>query len=658
MICVDVSAGIKEKNLDRSVDPGQDFYRFCCGGWLDANPLPDDFSSYGTYDELAELNRRQLKDLIDGIIAQENTPGSDAARIADLYNLVMDVDRRNTDGLAPIRPYMERISSIGNRQELIDAMLELDPYGVTGYFDVGIGPDLKDSKNNIVGLSQGGLTLGDKEYYTDRDRQTQNIRKAFKKHVIRMLMLVGYSRWEARSRMRTIWRIEKRLAKASKNNVQLRDPAENYHKMSIDQLYEQLPGLDWKDFFAKLGLNGVEWVDVGQPEAIMEAIRVLNEEPLEDQKILMEWQMLDSNGTRIGKEADDADFDFYGRTLSGQKEPKPMWKRATSAVNGTLGDALGKLYVEKYFPAQSKERMIDMFHNLKRALSHRIQVQEWMSDDTRSLALEKLDAFKFKIGYPDKWRDYSKMVIDPSKTLFENSASISRFFWNDMVERKFKKPVDPTEWYMNPQEINAYYDVSTNEICFPAGILQYPFFSLEADDAFNYGAIGTIMGHEMTHGFDDEGRQFDKEGNMCNLWSITDTRRFNRRVKVLTDWFDSIEVLPGIKANGKLTLGENIADHGGLTVALEAFRDSGGLEADDIKMGFTPLQRFFIAYACTWAENCRDEMILQQTKSDEHSLARLRVNGALPHIDEWYEAFGITEVDPMYITPDKRVRIW
>ena len=655
---VATKAGIREDYLDRSVSPGQDFYRFSCGGWLDANPLPDDYPSYGTYDELAELNRQQLKDLIDGIIAQENTPGSDAARIADLYNLVMDVERRNTDGLAPIHPYMERVRSIGNREELIDAMIELDPYGVTGYFDVGIGPDLKDSKSNIVGLSQGGLTLGDKEYYTDRDRQTQNIRKVFKKHVIRMLMLVGYSRWEARSRMRTIWRIEKRLAKASKNNVQLRDPAENYHKMSIDELYEQLPGLDWRDFFAKLSLNGVEWVDVGQPEAIREAIRVLNEESLEDQKVLMEWQMLDSNGTRIGKEADDADFDFYGRTLSGQKEPKPMWKRATSAVSGTLGDALGKLYVEKYFPAQAKERMIEMFHNLKRALVHRIEAQEWMSDETRALALDKLDAFKFKIGYPDKWRDYSKMVIDPSLTLFENSASISRFFWNDMVERKFKKPVDLTEWYMNPQEINAYYDVSTNEICFPAGILQYPFFSLEADDAFNYGAIGTIMGHEMTHGFDDEGRQFDKEGNMCNLWSKTDTRRFNRRVKVLTDWFDSIEVLPGIKANGKLTLGENIADHGGLTVALEAFRESGGDNPDDIKNGFTPLQRFFIAYACTWAENCRDEMILQQTKSDEHSLARLRVNGALPHIDEWYKAFGITDQDPMYIAPDKRVRIW
>ena len=640
------------------MSPGRDFYRFSCGGWLDANPLPDDFSSYGTYDELAELNRKQLKELIDGITARDNAPGSDAARIADLYNLVMDADRRNADGLSPIRPYMERIKAISSRQELLDAMIELDPYGVTGYFDVGIGPDLKDSKNNIVGLSQGGLTLGDKEYYTDRDRQTQNIRKAFKKHVVRMLMIAGYGRWEARSRMRIIWRIEKRLARASRNNVQLRDPATNYHKMSIDQLYEQLPGLDWREFFSKLGLNGVEWVDVGQPEAIQEAIRVFNEESLEDQKILMEWQMLDSNGTRIGKEADDADFDFYGRTLSGQKEPKPMWKRATSAVSGTLGDALGKLYVEKYFPAQAKERMIDMFQNLKRALARRIEAQEWMSDDTRSLALDKLDAFKFKIGYPDKWRDYSKMVIDPSKTLFENSASISRFFWNDMVERKFKKPVDPTEWYMNPQEINAYYDVSINEICFPAGILQYPFFSLEADDAFNYGAIGTIMGHEMTHGFDDEGRQFDKNGNMCNLWSKSDTRRFNRRVKVLTDWFDSIEVLPGIKANGKLTLGENIADHGGLTVALEAFRETGGNNPDDLKCGFTPMQRFFIAYACTWAENCRDEMILQQTKSDEHSLSRLRVNGALPHIDEWYEAFDITEQDSMYIAPQNRVRIW
>ena len=651
-------AGIKEENLDRSVWPGEDFYRFSCGGWLDANPLPDDFASYGTYEELSERNRQQLKDLIDGILAQDNAPGSDAARIADLYNLVMDTDRRDAEGMAPIRPYMERIRAISSREELIDNMIELDPYGVTGYFDVGIGPDLKDSNTNIVGMSQGGLTLGDKEYYTDRDLQTVKIRQAFKKHVVRMLKLAGYGRLEAFRRMRIIWRLEKMIARASRNNEQLRDPSRNYHKMTLSELYKKLPGLDWKEFLGKLGLKDVDVVDVGQPDAIREAIRIINEEPLEDQKVLMEWQMLDSNGNRLGKEADAADFDFYGRTMSGQKEPKPMWKRATSAVNGTLGDALGRLYVEKYFPEEAKQRMIDMFLRLKKALGKRIGLQNWLSDESRRLALEKLDAFSFKIGYPDKWRDYSKMVFDPSKSLFENSASISLFFWNDMVERKFRKPVDRSEWYMNPQEINAYYDVSINEICFPAGILQYPFFDMNADDAFNYGAIGTIMGHEMTHGFDDEGRQFDKDGNMCNWWSGVDTRRFNRRVKVLVDWFNSIEVLPGVKANGKLTLGENIADHGGLTVALEAFREVCGETPQEDKMGFTPLQRFFIAYACTWAENCRDEMVLQQAKSDEHSLSRLRVNGALPHIDEWYEAFGITEEDSMYIAPENRVRIW
>ena len=651
-------AGIKEENLDRTVWPGQDFYRFSCGGWLDANPLPDDFSSYGTYDELAELNRRQLKDLIDGITAQDNAPGSDAARIADLYGLVMDTERRDRDQFGPLKPYREQIRAISSREELLEMMIELDPYGVTGYFDVSIGPDLKDSRSNIVGMSQGGLTLGDKEYYTDRDMQTRNIRKAFKKHVVRMLMLAGYDHAEASSRMKVIWRIEMRLAKASRNNVQLRDPAANYHKMSLEELYVQLPGLDWNRFFERLGMKGVEWVDVGQPEAIREAIRVLDEEPLEDQKILMEWQLIDSNGTRLGKKADDADFDFYGRTLSGQKEPKPMWKRATSVVSGTLGDAIGRLYVERYFPAGAKERMIAMFRNLKAALGRRIDAQEWLSGESKTLAHDKLDAFSFKIGYPDKWRDYSRMVIDPSMSLVENAASISRFFWNDMVERKFKKPVDRSEWYMNPQEINAYYDISVNEICFPAGILQYPFFDMEADDAFNYGAIGTIMGHEMTHGFDDEGRQFDKDGNMCNWWKAADTRRFNSRVKVLTDWFSAIEVLPGIKANGKLTLGENIADHGGLTVALEAFREVCRENPGEIKMGFTPLQRFFIAYACTWAENCRDELVLQMTKSDEHSLSRLRVNGTLPHIDEWYEAFGITEQDSMYIAPGNRVRIW
>ena len=651
-------AGIREENLDRSVKPGQDFYEFSCGGWLKSNPLPAEYPSYGTYDELAELNRKRIKSIIDDAVSGQNTPCTDQARIADLYCLVMDTDRRDREGLLPIEPYRKRIAAIKDRQELVDAMVELDAYGVTGYFDVGIGPDMKDSKSNIVGIGQGGLTLGDREYYMDRDKQTISIRKAFKKHVVRMLMLAGYGRLEAGSRMRTIWRIEKRLARASRTNGQLRDPVKNYNKMSVSSLKEMYQGFNWDRFFDMLALHGVDVVDVGQPEAIAEAVKVINEEPLENQKILMEWQLIDSNGTRLGKAFDDADFDFYGRTMSGQKEPKPMWKRATSAVSGTLGDAIGRMYVERYFPQEAKNRMITLFGNLKAALGRRIDAQDWLSPKSRALAHEKLDAFKFKIGYPDKWRDYSKMEIDRSKSLFENTAAISRFFWNDLVERKFNKPVDQTEWYMNPQEINAYYDVSVNEICFPAGILQYPFFSMDADDAFNYGAIGTIMGHEMTHGFDDEGRQFDKEGNLRDWWSKRDTMRFKRRVRLLEDWFDSIEVLPGIKADGNLTLGENIADHGGLTVSLDAFKEVLKEHPDSDKLGFTPMQRFFIAYSCTWAENCSDELALQMVKGDEHSISRLRVNGALPHIDEWYEAFGITADDPMYISPQKRVHIW
>ena len=655
---MDSEAGIREENLDRSVSPGTDFWQFSCGGWLQTNPLTPEYSSYGTYDELAEKNRAQLKELIDGIIAGVHAPGSDAARISDLYGLVMDTTRRDREKTAPLQPARERIRAISDLRELLTAMIELDPYGVTGYFDVGIGPDMMNSRRNIVGICQGGLTLGDKEYYVDRDRQTRDIRAAFKKHVVRMLMLAGYTENEAKARQRVIWRIEMRLARASRNNVQLRDPASNYHKLTYRRLKKEYPGFDWDCFFHKLGLDGVDLVDVNQPDAIREAIRVFNEEPLEDQKILMEWQLIDSNGERLGAEMDNADFDFYGRTLSGQQEPKPMWKRATATVSGTLGDAIGRLYVERYFPAAAKKRMEELVLRLQRSLSHRIDMQEWMSPKTRACAKRKLGAMKFKIGYPDKWRDYSGMCIDPSKSLFENSAAISRFFWDDMVRRKFRKPVDRTEWYMNPQEINAYYDTSVNEVCFPAGILQYPFFDMGADDAFNYGAIGSIIGHEMTHGFDDEGRQFDLHGNMTNWWTARDAAGFNRRVHRLVTFFDSIEVLPGIKANGKLTLGENIADHGGLMVAYDAFLEALAQTPLPDRMGLTPQQRFFVAYACSWAENCRDELVLQMIKTDEHALSRLRVNAALQHIDAWYQAFGIKETDPMYIAPEDRAQIW
>lgn len=650
--------GIREENLDRSVKPGEDFWQFSCGGWLKANPLTAQYSSYGTYDELAEKNRLQIKELIDGITAGEHAPGSDAARICDLYGLVMDTDRRDREGVSPLDGARAMIAGISSREQLLDAMIDLDPHGVTGYFDVGIGPDMKNSRMNIVGLCQGGLTLGDKEYYVDRDVRTRDIRAAFKNHVVRMLMLAGYDQREARRRMRVIWRIEMRLARASKNNVQLRDPESNYHKMRYDRLKKRFPGLDWDRFFERLGLGGVDFVDVGQPEAILEAIRVFGEESLEDQKVLMEWQLIDSNGARLGSDMDNADFDFYGRTMSGQQEQKPMWKRATATVNGTLGDAIGRLYVEKYFPLEAKRRMEELVGHLQQSLSRRIDAQDWMSQKTKAYAQRKLRAFKFKIGYPDKWKDYSGMHIDPTKSLYENNVEISRFFWEDMVRRKFRQPVDRSEWYMNPQEINAYYDTSVNEVCFPAGILQYPFFDLEADDAFNYGAIGSIIGHEMTHGFDDEGRQFDLKGNLRNWWTARDAGRFNRRARRLVEYFDSIEALDGLHANGRLTLGENIADLGGLIVAFDAFQQVLKNQPLSIVDGLSPEQRFFIAYACSWAENISDELVYQTVKSDEHSLSRLRVNATLRHMDEWHHAFDVKPGDTMYLAPEDRASIW
>jgi len=651
-------AGIDRANLDTSAQVGDDFYQYACGGWMKNHPLTDEYSSYGSFNELAELNRQQLKDLIDEITGRENEAGTNSQKIADLYNLVMDTTRRNAEGLAPLMPVLNRIEAITDRSQILSEMVELDPYGVAGYFDVGLGPDLMDSRTNIVGVSQGGLTLGSREYYYDQDEATAAIREAYKKHIVRMFTLVGFDEETANRKMQSVWEIEMRIAGKSYDNVQLRDPVANYHKMGMDQLKSEFSGIDWDMFFSKLGLDGVDTVDVGQPEPIHEAESILNEASLEDQKAVMEWQVIDASAARLTTELDEANFDFYGRIMSGQQEQKPMWKRATSTVSGVLGEAIGQLYAEKYFPEESKQRMLELVRNLQVALGQRIDEQEWMSPETKAAAHEKLDAFYVKIGYPDKWRDYSGLVIDPDKTLFDNNVEMSRYFWNDAVARKFKKPVDVTEWHMTPQTVNAYYNPTTNEICFPAGILQYPFFDPTADDAFNYGAIGVVIGHEMTHGFDDQGRQFDKNGNLTDWWAAGDADKFKERVQVLVDHFNGLEVQPGINANGSLTLGENIADHGGLMVSYQAFKNAtAGKELDD-KEGFTPDQRFFLAYAGVWAENSREEYELQLTKSDPHSLGRYRVNGTLPHIDAWYDAFGIKPGDALYIEPEKRARIW
>ena len=653
-----MESGIKLENLDTKAVPGDDFFRYACGGWMDSHPLTDEYSRFGSFDKLAEDNREQLRTLITGIAEAENAPGTVAQKIGDLYNMAMDSTARNERGIAPIQPVMDRIAALKKNSEVMPLVAELSRQGMGGFFHVYIDADIMNSKQNLVQLYQGGISLGEKEYYLDTDEATTAIREAFKKHIVNMFKLTGFDEAAATKKMEAVMKIETALADKSFSATKQRNPAANYHKMTMEELKAQFPGIDWENYFSILGIDGLKELSVSQLEPIHEVARIVNEEPVENLIAYLQWHLLDGSANELSDAFADESFDFYGRTLSGRKEQQPRWKRAVGVVNGVLGEAVGQMYVEKYFPAEAKERMLTLVKNLQVALGQRIDAQDWMSDDTKKRAHEKLNSFIVKVGYPDKWKDYTGLVIDPAKTYSENLMAANEFFWNDMIARKYGKPVDNTEWHMTPQTVNAYYNPTTNEICFPAGILQYPFFDMNADDAFNYGAIGVVIGHEMTHGFDDQGRQFDKEGNLSDWWAPGDGDKFKAKTQVLVDHFNAIEVLPGLQANGELTLGENIADHGGIMVAYQAFKNATKDAPLPVKDGFTPEQRFFLAYSAVWAGNIRDEQIRVYTKSDPHSLGRWRVNGTLPHIDAWYEAFGITPEHKLYIPAEKRAQVW
>ena len=653
-----MESGIKLENLDTTAVAGDDFFRYACGGWMDSHPLTDEYSRFGSFDKLAEDNREQLRTLITGIAEAENAPGTVAQKIGDLYNMAMDSTARNERGIAPIQPVMDRIAALKKNSEVMPLVAELSRQGMGGFFHVYIDADIMNSKQNLVQLYQGGISLGEKEYYLDTDEATTAIREAFKKHIVNMFKLAGFDEAAATKKMEAVMKIETALADKSFSATEQRNPAANYHKMTMEELKAQFPGIDWENYFSILGINGLKELSVSQLEPIQEVARIVNEEPVENLIAYLQWHLLDGSANELSDAFADESFDFYGRTLSGRKEQQPRWKRAVGVVNGVLGEAVGQMYVEKYFPAEAKERMLTLVKNLQVALGQRIDAQDWMSDDTKKRAHEKLNSFIVKVGYPDKWKDYTGLVIDPAKTYSENLMAANEFFWNDMIARKYGKPVDNTEWHMTPQTVNAYYNPTTNEICFPAGILQYPFFDMNADDAFNYGAIGVVIGHEMTHGFDDQGRQFDKEGNLSDWWAPGDGDKFKAKTQVLVDHFNAIEVLPGLQANGELTLGENIADHGGIMVAYQAFKNATKDAPLPVKDGFTPEQRFFLAYSAVWAGNIRDEQIRVYTKSDPHSLGRWRVNGTLPHIDAWYEAFGITPEHKLYIPAEKRAQVW
>ncbi len=653
-----MESGIKLENLDTTAVAGDDFFRYACGGWMDSHPLTDEYSRFGSFDKLAEDNREQLRTLITGIAEAENAPGTVAQKIGDLYNMAMDSTARNERGVEPIRPVLERIAALKNNSEVMPLVAELSRQGMGSFFGLYIDADIMDSRQNLVQLYQGGISLGEKEYYLDTDEATVAIREAYKKHIVKMFCLAGFDEAVATKKMEAVMKIETAIADKSYSATEQRDPAANYHKMTVEELKADFKGIDWDTYFGILGINGLTELSVSQPEPIHEVERIVAEEPVENLIAYMQWHLLDGAAGELSDDFAEENFDFYGRTLSGRKEQQPRWKRAVNAVNSVLGEAVGQMYVERYFPAEAKERMLILVKNLQMALGERIDAQDWMSDSTKARAHEKLSSFIVKVGYPDKWRDYSGLDIDPTLSYPENLRRASEFFWNDMVARKYGKPVDNTEWYMTPQTVNAYYNPTTNEICFPAGILQYPFFDMAADDAFNYGAIGVVIGHEMTHGFDDQGRQFDKDGNFSDWWAPGDGDKFKEKTQVLVDHFNAIEVLPGLQANGELTLGENIADHGGIMVAYQAFKNATEEAPLPVKDGFTPEQRFFLAYSAVWAGNIRDEQIRVYTKSDPHSLGRWRVNGTLPHIDAWYEAFGITPEHKLYISAEKRAQVW
>ena len=654
----DLKSGLDRNDMDLSIKPGTNFFDYAGGNWRKSHPIPAEYSRYGSFEVLIENNERQLHDLIEQLAKESHPAGSLEQKIGDLYNLAMDSTRRNREGWTPIKGQLEQVAAVKTLKDLTILSGQLGRYGVESYFGIGVGSDMKDSKMNIVGIQQGGLSLGNRDYYLENDEATQKIREAYKQYIVKMFRLVGDDEATAQKKMEAVFNIEMRIAKASKSMVELRDPEANYHKMTFNQLLNDYPGIDWSTLLLCSGFPAISYVDMGQPENIREIEKLMADTPIEDQKAYMAFKVIENASGQLSDDFRNATFDFYGRVMSGTTQDRARWKRAISAVQGVLGEAVGKMYVEKYFPASSKERMIQLVRNLQKSLGERIKEQKWMSKETQEKALEKLNTFYVKIGYPDTWMDYSGLTIDPSKSYFENLCQASAFITDYYIQKDVNKPVDRTRWQMTPQTINAYYNPTTNEICFPAGILQPPFFNSEADDAANYGAIGVVIGHEMTHGFDDQGSQFDKDGNLKNWWTEADRKNFEARTKVMADFFSKIEVLPGLYANGQLTLGENIADHGGLNIAFQAFKEATAANPLPEKDGFTPEQRFFLAYAKVWIDNIRDEEIRNRTKNDPHSLGRWRVNGALPHIDAWYKAFNIGKKDPLYVPAKQRVDVW
>ena len=646
--------------MNTRVKAGEDFYEYACGGWMKSNPLPPAYSRFGSFDRLGEDNNKRINDILKELESNTYPQGTIEQKLSDYYKLAMDSARREQEGIQPVMSLIKKLEAAKTIKQLFDVQLEMAKFGDSEFYHAGMGADEKNATQNILSVSQGGLVLQQKDYYLETDEATTKIREAYKKHIVRMFQLFGFSKGAATKKMQNVFRLELALAKVSKSRTELRDPQANYNKMTLQEFNTKYPNLKLEQVMNAQGLQSkyMQELVVGQPAFMAGANTLLAGMKPAEYRDYMEWGLIVSAASYLNDAVREANFDFFGKTMSGRQEDYPLWRRATTQVQSAMGQALGKIYVERYFPAAAKARMLKLVKNLQIALGERIAAQEWMDDSTKVNALLKLNTFYVKVGYPDKWIDMTSLTVDPKKSYYENHLSCLKF-WNDYyIDHTAGKPVDIEDWYMTPQTVNAYYNPTTNEICFPAGILQVPFFDMTADDAFNYGAIGVVIGHEMTHGFDDQGRQYDKDGNMHDWWKESDGKNFTERTDEYADFFSAINVLPDLKANGRLTLGENLADHGGLMVAYAAYKNATKNNPLPVIDGLTADQRFFLAYAGVWAGNITEAEIRNRTKSDPHALGRWRVNGALPHIDAWYDAFGIKAGDKMFIPKEQRLQLW
>lgn len=653
-------SGLVEANFDKSVRPADDFYQFATGGWQKKHPLPAAYSRFGSFDQLAEDNNKRINTILGELQKKTYKKGTMEQKLSDFYKLAMDADRRNKEGIKPVKPLLDEMEAAKTKKDLEQLQLKYAAQGYGVACGTYFAADEKNVTMNILNVSQGGLTLGQKDYYLNNDAATVAIRDEYKKHIARMFSLYGFDEAQAQAKADIIFKTETALALISKSMTELRDPQANYNKMTLKEFKANYPNINLEGMANAEGVKSeyIQTMVVGQPSFLEGYDKLSAAATADDLRALMEWDVIMSSSSYLTDAIREANFNFFGKTMSGRKEDYPLWKRATNQVEAQMGEALGKMYVARYFPESSKKKMENLVRNLQIALGQRIDAQTWMSDTTKAEAHKKLDKFYVKIGYPNKWRDYSKLNIDPAKSFYENVMACRQFAHENHIAERAGKPVDRDEWFMTPQTVNAYYNPTTNEICFPAGILQYPFFDPKADEAFNYGAIGVVIGHEMTHGFDDQGRQYDANGNMNDWWTANDAKGFNERADMYADFFSNIKVLPDLKANGRFTLGENLADHGGLQVSFLAYKNATAKKPLKTKDGFTPDQRFFLAYAGVWGQNITEQEIRNRVKRDPHALGKWRVNGALPHIDAWYEAFNVKEGDKLFIPKKDRLDLW